>query len=116
MLHSLNVRLADPRNPGEMRGDRLIASLPVRLMGKWLAIPFAIALALIASPGALADELQDYADQCNAAIGAAVTEFDCDSGTEVEGQGEVYGPDAICDQPNRLNKECDPGSHFQVLT
>src|SRR5262249_1287073 len=63
-------------------------------------------------------ELQKYAEQCDRAIGVTVPDFDCDAGTEVPGQGTVFsGDDSVkCDQPNRLNGECDPGSRFQALT
>ena len=62
--------------------------------------------------------LQDYAAQCDKAIGVTVPDFDCDAGTDVPGQGNVFSgdqPNATCDEPNRLNKQCDPGSRFQVL-
>jgi len=65
-----------------------------------------------------ADTLQDYAKKCDAAIGATVPKFNCDLGTEVpEGSnnGQPYGWGLICDRPNVLNHECDPGSHFKVL-
>jgi hypothetical protein len=114
----LSVRLNDPQKPNIMWGDHLVFSLPVKHMREWLAIPFSLALSLMASPAARADELQDYAQQCNAAIGASATvrDFDCDAGTEVPGQGSAFAPDARCDEPNRLDKKCDPGSRFQVLT
>jgi hypothetical protein len=117
MAYLLSVRLNDPQQPGIMWGDRLVFSLPVKLVRGWLAILFSIALASMASPAAQADDLQDYAQQCDAAIGATVQEFDCDAGTEVLGQGGApFGTNASCDEPNRLDKQCDPGSHFQVLT
>ena len=83
--------------------------------------PISIALTLVAvllfpAGSAISDPLQDYAQQCDAAIGVSVPDFDCDAGTEVPGQGNTFGPGAKCDQPNRLNKWCDPGSRFQVLT
>src|SRR3984957_21318555 len=37
-----------------------------------------------------ADELQDYAAQCDKAIGVTVPDFDCDAGTDVPGQGSVF--------------------------
>ena len=63
--------------------------------------------------------LEDYAAECDKAIGVTVPDFDCDAGTDVPGQGNVFsGPDhptATCDEPNRLRRKCDPGSRFQVL-
>jgi hypothetical protein len=61
-----------------------------------------------------ADELQDYAQECFQAIGTTVPDFDCDAGTEVPVTHPT--PSGTCDKPNRLNRECDPGSRFQVLT
>lgn len=89
-------------------------SLAVRglLIGSLLFLTFA-------TGAAIADELQDFASQCDAAIGTTVPDFDCDAGTEVPGQGQVFSgdqPGVTCDQPNRLNRQCDPGSRFQVLT
>src|SRR5262245_10724967 len=87
----------------------------------------ALLFAIVASTWrpAAGDELQDYAHQCDLAIGVTVPDFDCDAGTEVPGQGSVFsGPSATClsasstvtcDKPNRLNCQCDPGSRFQVL-
>lgn len=86
-----------------------------------------VAVAPVVNSGASADALQDYAAQCDAAIGATVPDFDCDAGTEVPGQGGSFsGPPTsrcgsqsgpiTCNQPNRLNCQCDPGSRFQVLT
>jgi hypothetical protein len=107
MAYLPRVRLNDPQK----------LSIPAKHVREWLAIPFSIALASMASPTARADDLQDYAQQCDAAIGATVQDFDCDSGTEVPGQGSApFADHRNCDQPNRLNKQCDPGSHFQVLT
>jgi hypothetical protein len=68
---------------------------------------------------AAGDALQDYARQCDQAIGVTVPDFDCDAGTEVPAQGMVFSgnqPGVTCNQPNRLNQRCDPGSKFQVLT
>jgi hypothetical protein len=60
------------------------------------------------------DALQQYAQECDQAIGVTVPDFDCDAGTEVPttNYDSVHG---LCDRPNRLNYECDPGSHFTVL-
>ena len=82
-----------------------------------------LAAALIAAtapinPAARADALQDYARECDAAVGVTVPDFDCDAGTEVPGQGNVFSGPAravTCDEPNCLNQQCDPGSRFQVL-
>ena len=77
-----------------------------------------LAIAAPASGQAKADELQDYAAECDKAIGVTVPDFDCDAGTDVPGQGNAFSgdqPGATCDEPNRLNKQCDPGSRFQVL-
>lgn len=118
MAYLLRIRLNAPQKPAAMSGDRFSFGLPINYVGEWSATLFLIALVSMTSPAARADELQDYAQQCDAAIGATVQDFDCDSGTEVPGQGNApYGTlGARCDQPNRLNKECDPGSRFQVLT
>jgi hypothetical protein len=83
------------------------------------AMPLLVASAVLTDPAARADALQDYAQQCDAAIGATIPDFDCDAGTEVPVTHPVAGPNntvAKCDRPNRLNRMCDPGSHFQVLT
>ena len=76
-----------------------------------------IGMAAGASGPASPDELQDYAAQCDQAIGVTVPDFDCDAGTDVPGQGTTFTGDqtATCDEPNRLNRVCDPGSRFQVL-
>ncbi len=119
MVCVLSVRLNDQQKPAVMKNVRPASGLPVKRMLGWLAIPFFIASALMASPAALADELPDYARECDDAIGATVQDFDCDAGAEVPGQGTLYSgnhPSATCDEPNRLDKDCDPGSHFQVLT
>jgi len=87
--------------------------------GPWgLSLAAAIVTAVAAGQPARADALQDYAQQCDAAIGVTVPDFDCDAGTEVPGQGSVFSGPArtvTCDEPNRLNRQCDPGSRFQVL-
>jgi hypothetical protein len=69
--------------------------------------------------GAAADALQQYAQQCDQAVGVTVPDFSCDAGTEVPMTHPVFdanGKPTSCDRPNRLNKQCDPGSRFQVLT
>jgi hypothetical protein len=80
-----------------------------------IAFTLAATLLLSATP-AVSDPLQDYAGLCNDAIGVPVPDFDCDAGTEVPGQGTTFNAGSKCDQPNRLNRVCDPGSRFQVLT
>jgi hypothetical protein len=78
-----------------------------------------LGIARLGSQPAAADQLQDFARQCDQAIGVTVPDFDCDAGTEVPAQGSVFsGPQrtVTCDEPNRLNRQCDPGSRFQVLT
>ena len=67
--------------------------------------------------GLPSDSLSDYYRKCTDAIGVAVPDFDCDDGTlvpETHLSPDPY-PWATCDHPNVLNKECDPGSRFQVL-
>jgi hypothetical protein len=59
------------------------------------------------------DSLPKYAQKCDDAIGVTVPDFDCDDGTLVPTTHHANGK---CDRPNRLNKTCDPGSKFQVLT
>jgi uncharacterized repeat protein (TIGR01451 family) len=67
--------------------------------------------ALPASPLA-SETLEQYAAKCDLATGVTVTDFSCDAGTEVPISHFASGS---CDRPNRLNRQCDPGSHFQVL-
>ena len=76
-----------------------------------------IGMAAGTSGPASPDELQDYASQCDQAVGTTVPDFDCDAGTDVPGQGTTFTGDqtTTCDEPNRLNRVCDPGSRFQVL-
>jgi hypothetical protein len=94
---------------------RISGRVPIR----WLAVALLAPLASLASSSARADALQDYAQQCDAAIGATVPDFDCDAGTDVPVTHPTPGPNNTvvkCDRPNRLNQVCDPGSRFQVLT
>lgn len=67
-------------------------------------------------PGAmtagLTDTLEQYAQKCDEAIGVTVPSFNCDDGTLVPTTNHA---NEKCDQPNRLNRECDPGSRFRVL-
>ena len=65
-----------------------------------------------------AENLKSYAARCDAAIGPTVTGFNCEAGTDVP--IAHYNPAAPyngtdCDEPNRLNHACDPGSKFTVL-
>lgn len=79
---------------------------------------FVIAVSPMSSFG---ETLEDYAKQCDAAIGVTVPDFVCDDGTEVPDTHPTSTPPKWdpatqrCDRPNHLNKECDPGSRFQVL-
>jgi hypothetical protein len=121
MVSLLSVRLNDQQKPGDIKDVRPASGVPVKRRMKWLAISFLIASALVASPAALADALQDYAQQCDDAIGASATvqDFDCDAGTTIpttHPTDPAHPDQEKCDEPNRLNKECDPGSTFQVLT
>jgi hypothetical protein len=62
------------------------------------------------------EDLETFAGKCLAAVGLDVPAFNCDDGTLVP-TTNVTGtyPDQLCDRPNVLNHECDPGSRFQVL-
>ena len=68
-----------------------------------------------AAPGP-SDTLTDYAKKCDEATGITVPSFSCEDGSLVPNQGTIpaYGG-GLCDKPNVLNGECDPGSRFQVL-
>jgi hypothetical protein len=72
MVSLLNVPRNDRQKPDIMNTVRPASGLPVKRMLGWLAIPSLIAPALMASPAALADALQDYAALCDQAIGATV--------------------------------------------
>ena len=86
------------------------------------------------------ESLHDYARQCMEATGIEVPAFDCDdrlstlvpmtNATDKDGNPlvmeedsnfvELYkklklGSGGKCDRPDRLNRECDPGSRFRVL-
>ncbi len=66
-----------------------------------------------------AETLQEYSKACDDAIGSAagVQAFECDLGTEVpDNHPTASANNGNCDEPNRLNRECDQGSRFQVLT
>jgi hypothetical protein len=70
----------------------------------------------VCTTNAQSDTLQEFAQKCTAAVGEPVPAFNCDSGTEVP-ETHLTGsyPNGLCDAPNVLNGECDPGSRFQVL-
>jgi hypothetical protein len=81
----------------------------------------AVFLALPGAPAHAAETVKSYAQQCDAAIGLSVPAFDCNAGREVPlthpmPPNAKYGDKKFsCDEPNRLNEECDPGSRFQVV-
>jgi hypothetical protein len=62
-----------------------------------------------------AETLESYAQKCDAAVGVTVPDFNCDNGTPVPTTHHDLAS-GNCDEPNRLNKVCDPGSKFTVLT
>jgi hypothetical protein len=80
-------------------------------------------LALAHSRNSQAESLKEYAAKCDQSIGITVPDFSCDAGTEVPTSinGQVIQvtspPQTVsqCDRPNVLNRQCDPGSKFQVL-
>jgi hypothetical protein len=64
---------------------------------------------------AMGEILEVYAQKCDAEMGGVtVADFICDNGTEVP-MNNFNPTTQSCDEPNRLNEECDPGSKFQVL-
>jgi hypothetical protein len=95
--------------------------------------------------GVQGETLQEYALRCERATGVDVPAFTCDDrdstlvpfNNGVDSNGKLlelefgpFGPDSDfpalyekvqfgaggkCDQPDRLNRECDPGSRFHVL-
>jgi hypothetical protein len=62
--------------------------------------------------GEFGETLQEYAAKCDVATGIHVPDFNCASGTLVP---TTNFSGTTCDRPNRLNRVCDPGSHFQVV-
>jgi len=72
----------------------------------------AAGLALLTAGAAQAETIEEYAAKCDAAVGASVPDFDCDAGTLVPTTNHANGK---CDQPNRLERVCDPNSRFTVL-
>ena len=71
------------------------------------------------STSAHAETLEAFAQQCDAATGVTVPDFNSDNGTLVPTDhlmpANATYPAGICDRPNVLNGNCDPGSRFQVL-
>ena len=66
----------------------------------------------VAVAGGVSDTLASYAARCDLATGIHVASFTCDNGQEIPGQTVTNG---VCNRPNVLNGQCDPGSKFQVL-
>jgi hypothetical protein len=70
---------------------------------------------------ALSDSLQQYARQCDRAIGITVPDFNCDDEnlfTRVPTTDHGVPSNAangLCDRPNQLHQVCDPGSHTWVI-
>ncbi len=62
-----------------------------------------------------AETLESYTQKCNDAVGVPVTGFNCDDPSKSTAVPTTNFQDENCDEPNRLNKVCDPGSRFQVL-
>ena len=85
------------------------------------SFPFLTAVVLLAASSSTAyasDTLEAYARKCDQAIGITVPDFVCSAGTPVPTTHPTFHANGIlatCDRPNRLNRVCDPGSHFQVL-
>lgn len=61
-----------------------------------------------------AETLKEYADKCTAEIGVAVPAFNCQTFEVAQKEGNSHGS-GPCDFPNRLNRECDPGSRIKIL-
>lgn len=97
---------------------------PARTVLRWAALlTWAVLPALFTLPSRAAGPVtQAYAAQCNADIGLAVPDFDCNDPNFTEVPVTVNGVGvpgatngvALCDRPNRLNGACDPGSRFRV--
>jgi len=67
------------------------------------------------------ESLVAFAQKCTDATNSYVLPFDCEDGeivptTNLVGVYNPYSSVTSCDRPNGLNKTCDPGSRFQVLT
>jgi hypothetical protein len=101
----------------ERRAAVLAGSRARRPLSKSLCALLLVGSGFSAGCPAFADQLADFTGQCDRATGVTVPDFDCDAGTEVPGQGQIFtgNTPGTCDEPNRLNGWCDPGSRFQVL-
>lgn len=88
----------------------------MKTLRKTLINMFFFVLMLVWSNIAGAESLESYAQKCDAAMGGVtIPDFNCDNGTLVP--TTHYNPvTGYCDEPNRLKRECDPGSKFTVLT
>ena len=66
------------------------------------------------STSAHAETLEAFAQKCDQAIGVTVPDFNSDDilATEVP---TTHFANGLCDRPNVLNGQCDPGSRFRVL-
>src|SRR5215472_7387091 len=84
--------------------------LQARLLAAWIC---ALWIFIGASTSAYGETLEAYSRTCDLAIGVTVPDFVCDNGTEVPATHLVNG---VCDRPDQLHQDCDPGSRFQVLT
>ncbi len=63
-----------------------------------------------------ADELSDFAHQCDIEIGLTVPDFNCDDALATDVPlTNPNGDKSMCDRPNVLNGVCDEGSRFRVL-
>ncbi len=74
---------------------------------------------MTASSAYAGDTLENYAAQCDEAIGATVPDFSCDKGTEVPDTHPTstpakYGPGVEkCDRPNHLIKNATRAAAFR---
>jgi hypothetical protein len=90
-----------------------LAAMPPRASWRRIGpVTAGVLFSVMFNTTATADPLQDFAQQCDAAIGISVSDFVCDAGTLVPDTHPVQNS---CDRPDQLNQDCDPGSHFQVL-
>lgn len=60
------------------------------------------------------ESLQEYAARCEDAMGGEIPGFECEEGSPIPNEDPIP-PGNLCNAPNVLNRECDPGSKFQVL-
>lgn len=63
-----------------------------------------------------AESLETYAKKCDVAVGVTFPGFNCDDPDKSTLVPTTHPSNGNCDRPNRLNKVCDPGSRFTVLT